>query len=83
MMKVPPQSPQDKGSRYLSDRNSEVAICYRKSFENGSFDLKLKGLVPILLVQRDWWAIYHPPMPIISPNISNQSLEIAIFVQHN
>jgi len=43
--------------------------------EKGSFDWKLEGEVPLLMVESDWKATN--PLPI-SPNTSNQNFEIAI-----
>ena len=39
--------------------------------------MEIKGLVPFLIVESDWRAT-SPPTPIISPNTSNQTFEIAI-----
>ena len=54
---------------------------YRKqscrNFKKGSFDWKFKGIVSFLIVKSDWRAT-SPPTPIIPPNTSNQTFEIAI-----
>jgi hypothetical protein len=38
----------------------------------------MKGLVPILTVKSDWKATNPPLIPTISPNTSNQNIEIGI-----
>ena len=43
-------------SRNASDRNFEMTICCRINFKKGSFDWKLKGLLPFLIVKNDWRA---------------------------
>ena len=61
----PPQEPSGQGfPKYI--------------FDKGSFDWKLKGLVPFLIVQSNWRVANPPFTPTISQNTSNQNLEIAI-----
>ena len=50
---------------------------FRRDFKKGSFDWKLKGLGPFLVVESDYRAT-SPLTPTISPNTSNQNFEIAI-----
>ena len=51
----------------------------RRNLKKVSFDWKFKGLVSLLIVESDWRATnLPPPMPMISPNASYQSFEIAI-----
>ena len=40
-------------SRNASDPNFEMAICYRRNFDKGSFDWKLNGLAEFLIVESD------------------------------
>ena len=61
-----------------SDRNFENAIWCLWNIGKRSFDWKLNGLVPFLIVENHWWATNPPPTPTISPNISNQNFEIAV-----
>jgi len=46
--------------------------------KKGSFDWKFKGLVPFLIIKRNWRATNLPLMPTFSPNTSNQNFEITI-----
>ena len=50
----------------------------RRNFKKGSFDWKLKWLVPFLIVECDWKATNTLFTPTISPNTSNQNFDIAI-----
>ena len=49
-----------------------------KNFEQGSFDWKLKGLVPFLTVESNWRDTYPPPTPTVSLNTFNRNFEISI-----
>jgi hypothetical protein len=51
---------------------------WRRSCKKGSFNWKLRGLVPFLVVKSDQRVNAPPPTPIILPNPSNQIFEIAI-----
>ena len=55
-----------------------MAICYRRDFENCSFDWKLKEPVPFLIVKNDSTETNHPPTPTISSNTANKYFDIAI-----
>ena len=55
-----------------------MAIYCRKNFEKSSFDLELKGLMPVLIVESDWRATNPPPTPSIFPNTSNQNFKTVI-----
>ena len=43
-------------------------MCCRRNFKKGSFDSKLKWLVPFLVVEFDLKATNTPSMPTIFPN---------------
>ena len=61
----------EKGTSYGSGRH--------RSFKRGSFNWKLRVLVPFLIVESGWRATSpHPTTSIISPNTSNQIFEITI-----
>jgi hypothetical protein len=47
-----------------------------KNFKKGSFDWKLRGILPFLIVEID--RRENPPTPIISPNIPDQRFDMAI-----
>jgi len=59
--------------RNASHRYFEMAICCR-NLEKGSFDWKMKGLVPLL---SDLEVNNPPPTPTISPDIQSNA-DIAI-----
>jgi hypothetical protein len=54
-----------------------------RNFKIGSFNRKLKGLVPFVIVEKDWRATNPPFTPNISPNVSNENFEKVIFVQRS
>jgi hypothetical protein len=55
-----------------------VLKVWSKKPQKGSFDWKLKGLGPFLIVESVWRATTAPLTPTISPNIFNQNFEIAM-----
>ena len=50
----------------------------RRNFKRGSFDWKLRVVVPFLIVESDWSANSPLPTPTISPNTSNQNFDIPV-----
>jgi hypothetical protein len=61
--------PLEQGTSYGKGR--------RRNFKRGSFDWKLRVLVPFLIVERDWRTTSPFPRPSF-PQTSNQNFEIAI-----
>ena len=77
----PPNIPQGKGCKLRpGDIEGIYRRCCRKNFKKGSFDCKLRGLVPFFIVESDWRAINPSLTLTISPNTSHQNFEITIML---